>query len=50
MKQFQTINNSNLLFTLILIIIFLTLKPTKQRAMEDLKIDSEQIVKVTFEL
>ncbi len=49
MKQFKTIIDSNLLFILILIIIFLTLRPSKQRAMEDLKIDSEQIDKVTFE-
>lgn len=38
-----------LLFTLVLIIIFLTLRPSKQRAMEDLKIDSEQIDKASFE-
>lgn len=38
-----------LLATIILIIIFLTLKPTRQRAMEDLKIDSEQLDKAIFE-
>ncbi|SMO54432.1 hypothetical protein SAMN06265379_102401 [Saccharicrinis carchari] len=37
-----------LLFTLVLIMIFLTIKPTRQRAIKDLKINSEQMAKASF--